>query len=73
MILNIQFLATIKSYTNNDQWIVVNTGVYGLYRVNYDLDNWQNVIYQLQEDPTVRLKRLNNMAWHAIMLLFSGY
>ncbi|KAK2183341.1 hypothetical protein NP493_315g04062 [Ridgeia piscesae] len=36
-----------------DDWIIGNIGHSGVYRVNYDGDNWQKLIEQLHTDHTV--------------------
>lgn len=36
-----------------DSWIIGNIEQYGVYRVNYDVGNWENLIKQLNKDHKV--------------------
>ena len=38
-----------------DKWIIANVDYMGFYRVNYDIDMWQKLILQLQDDHTVSM------------------
>jgi aminopeptidase N len=50
---------------SNDEWIIVNTGVNGYYRVNYDTTNWRSLQKQLTTnlstiDPRNRAQLLDD-------------
>lgn len=38
---------------SGDSWILANVNVTGFYRVNYDLENWERLIAQLNADHKV--------------------
>ncbi|KAL0978004.1 hypothetical protein UPYG_G00164620 [Umbra pygmaea] len=38
--------------TSGSEWLLANLNVSGYYRVNYDLDNWQRLLNQLDTDHT---------------------
>ena len=40
-------LATLSNLPSNTKWIIGNIGQNGYYRMNYDEENWQNIIQQL--------------------------
>ncbi|XP_068228727.1 aminopeptidase N-like [Palaemon carinicauda] len=42
---------TIGSLPQKDQWVVFNIQETGFYRVNYDDNNWDLLLQQLQTDP----------------------
>ena len=41
------FLVTLSNLPSNTKWIIRNIGQNGYYRVNFDEENWQNIIQQL--------------------------
>ncbi|XP_047740791.1 aminopeptidase N [Hyalella azteca] len=44
---------TISSLpTSPDKWVIVNLQQTGYYKVNYDINNWQQIIRQLKADHT---------------------
>ena len=40
------------SLQNTNEWIIANIKRTGFYRVNYNAQNWQRLIVQLNSDPT---------------------
>ncbi|CAF0815629.1 unnamed protein product [Brachionus calyciflorus] len=46
-------LETKIDVSNSDGWIIGNLKHSGFYRVNYDTENWQRLIKQLEDDHTV--------------------
>ena len=44
---------TVPQHSN---WVKGNAGLFGFYRVNYDQDNWQALIQQLNTDHTVSMR-----------------
>lgn len=44
---------TISSLPTGDQWVIFNLRQTGFYRVNYDNDNWNLLIQQLNSDHQV--------------------
>ncbi|XP_063887378.1 aminopeptidase N-like isoform X1 [Scylla paramamosain] len=43
---------TIRSLPNSSQWVIFNVQETGYYRVNYDENNWKQLIKQLKADHT---------------------
>ncbi|XP_072242690.1 alanyl (membrane) aminopeptidase-like b [Leuresthes tenuis] len=37
--------------SRRDEWILANVDCYGYYRVNYNLENWQRLLTQLETNP----------------------
>ncbi|KAB0800625.1 hypothetical protein PPYR_05232 [Photinus pyralis] len=52
---------SINNLPNNDQWILFNLNVSGLYRINYDEDNWKMLIKTLQSDLYSTIGALNRV------------
>lgn len=40
---------------NDNSWFICNVQQNGYYRVNYELSNWQALIWQLKTDHTVSI------------------
>lgn len=38
---------------STNSWIKMNAGQSGFYRVNYEIDNWEKLIHQLNTDHQV--------------------
>lgn len=38
---------------SRNSWIKMNAGQTGFYRVNYEIDNWEKLIHQLNTDHQV--------------------
>lgn len=56
-VYNIRIYLTFIAVLNinvSDNWILGNIQQYGIYRVNYDIDNWDNLIKQLKNNYSVR-------------------
>ena len=49
----VQFVSVSISGVSDQGWVLGNVKQMGYYRVNYDLDNWERLITQLQSDHTV--------------------
>lgn len=45
-------IADIEGF-NPEDWFIMNNQQTGYYRVNYDVDNWQRIIEQLHDDPSL--------------------
>ncbi|XP_067653450.1 uncharacterized protein [Haliotis asinina] len=57
----------IPDTSDGSSWIVGNVQHHGFYRVNYDMDNWKNIIKQLKENhdaiiPINRAQIINDAA-----------
>ncbi|PIK35902.1 putative aminopeptidase N [Apostichopus japonicus] len=44
---------------SDSDWLLVNIREYGYHRVNYDANNWQLIAQQLEDDNTVRKRRVD--------------
>ncbi|XP_041041651.1 aminopeptidase Q-like isoform X1 [Carcharodon carcharias] len=70
---NLKTFSGIKR-TTDEEWILLNINVSGLYRIIYDDSNWHQLILQLNKDPSVipvsnRAQLVND----AFDLEWSGY
>lgn len=54
---NLQLNPTIN--TTNGDWIILNKQETGFYRVNYDENNWMNIIEALRSDELESIHRIN--------------
>ena len=44
---------TLPDEAASDDWYLANAKMVGLYRVNYEDDNWQRLLDQAAKDPDV--------------------
>ena len=44
---------TLPDEAASDDWYLANAKMVGLYRVNYEDDNWQRLLDQAATDPSV--------------------
>ena len=49
------FNEEMSVHNDSGEWIIGNIGQFGYYRVNYDLVNWNRLLYQLKSNHTVLL------------------
>ncbi|XP_026482613.1 aminopeptidase N-like [Ctenocephalides felis] len=53
--------ATLKDMPGKDQWVIFNIQMAGIYRVNYDLQNWEKLILYLQSENYDKIHILNRV------------
>ena len=60
------YVSVVKTEMKSKEWILVNYNCTGYYRVNYNLENWQRLIKQLETDHHVNSVHLI-ICWGALL------